>query len=172
MKTRPSPLRSLPAVETLLNHPALAEAVRDLPRPLVVEAVRAELGEERRRLRSRSARSEAPAAPDALASRAAARAGVGHRPQLRRVLNATGVVLHTNLGRAPLSAPARRAVDEVGRGYSSLEFDLESGGRGDRGIGPDGRPRRPPDLDRKGRRRGDGGAPRDRGRDRDAEQGR
>ena len=51
------------------------------------------------------------------------------------MLNATGIVLHTNLGRAPLSAAARAAVDQVARGYSSLEFDLETGRRGDRGLG-------------------------------------
>jgi L-seryl-tRNA(Ser) seleniumtransferase len=56
-------------------------------------------------------------------------------PALRRVLNATGIVLHTNLGRAPLSDAARAAVDEVARGYSTLEFDLETGRRGERGSG-------------------------------------
>jgi L-seryl-tRNA(Ser) seleniumtransferase len=54
------------------------------------------------------------------------------RPSLRRVLNATGVVVHTNLGRAPLPAGARQAVARVARGYSNLELDLESGGRGSR----------------------------------------
>ncbi len=51
------------------------------------------------------------------------------------MLNATGVVLHTNLGRAPLSSAARAALDDVARGYSSLEFDLDSGKRGERGAG-------------------------------------
>jgi L-seryl-tRNA(Ser) seleniumtransferase len=52
-------------------------------------------------------------------------------------LNATGIVLHTNLGRAPLAGPARRAVAEVAEGYSSLEYDLAEGRRGDRGLGPE-----------------------------------
>lgn len=52
-----------------------------------------------------------------------------------RVLNATGIVLHTNLGRAPLAEAARRAVNDVAAGYCSLEFDLEAGRRGDRGLG-------------------------------------
>ncbi|MDQ3338135.1 MAG: L-seryl-tRNA(Sec) selenium transferase, partial [Myxococcota bacterium] len=54
------------------------------------------------------------------------------RPALRRVINATGVVLHTNLGRAPLAAAARAAIDEVTRGYSNLEYDLAKGERGSR----------------------------------------
>ncbi|OGF18205.1 MAG: L-seryl-tRNA(Sec) selenium transferase [Candidatus Eisenbacteria bacterium RBG_16_71_46] len=128
----PKPLRTLPAVETLLRHPALGPALAALPRSLVVEAVRAEIAAERARLRRAGG---AAAAPEALAGGAAARALAAGRPMLRRVLNATGVVLHTNLGRAPLSAAARRAVEEVARGYSSLEYDLVTGRRGDRGIG-------------------------------------
>jgi len=126
------PLRDLPAVETLLQHSALEEALKLMPRTLVVEAVRAELAEARSRLK----RGDGPAldAQD-LAGRAAARAQAEHRPQLKRVLNATGVVLHTNLGRAPLSQPARAALDQVARGYSNLEFDLASGRRGERGTG-------------------------------------
>jgi L-seryl-tRNA(Ser) seleniumtransferase len=123
--------RRPPAVETVLGQPAVAGVLRELPRPLVVEAVRAELAGERERLRA-----GAPAGNLAsLAERAAARARASARPRLRRVLNATGVVLHTNLGRAPLSAAARTAVAEVAAGYSSLEFDLEAGRRGGRGGG-------------------------------------
>ncbi|HEY2956570.1 MAG TPA: L-seryl-tRNA(Sec) selenium transferase [Candidatus Eisenbacteria bacterium] len=136
MASRPSTLRALPAVETVLRHPALAAALEALPRTLVVEAVRAELAAERARLRARL-RARRPGAPDAegIARRAAERAALERRPAVRRVLNATGVVLHTNLGRAPLAAEARRAIEEVGRGYSSLEYDLEGGERGDRGAG-------------------------------------
>jgi L-seryl-tRNA(Ser) seleniumtransferase len=61
-----------------------------------------------------------------------ARASERLQPSLRRVLNATGVVVHTNLGRAPLARAARAAVARAARGYSNLELDLESGGRGSR----------------------------------------
>jgi L-seryl-tRNA(Ser) seleniumtransferase len=132
MPTAPRALRALPAVELVLRHPVLATMLVSQPRPLVLEAVRAELAAERARLRTNGG---APASTDILASRAAARASLAHRPQLRRVLNATGIVLHTNLGRAPLSRPARRALEEIAGGYSSLEIDLESGRRGDRGLG-------------------------------------
>jgi L-seryl-tRNA(Ser) seleniumtransferase len=132
MASRAPNLRSLPAVETLLRNAALARVLSELPRPLVVDAVRAELAEQRTRLR----RAGGPTAdPDAIAARAAERARGEHRPGLRRVLNATGVVLHTNLGRSPLSAAARAAVEAVARGYSNLEFDLQSGRRGERGVG-------------------------------------
>jgi L-seryl-tRNA(Ser) seleniumtransferase len=61
-----------------------------------------------------------------------ARARERLRPRLRRVLNATGVVVHTNLGRSPLAADARAAVERVAEGYSNLELDLAAGGRGSR----------------------------------------
>ncbi|MBI1796293.1 MAG: L-seryl-tRNA(Sec) selenium transferase [Candidatus Eisenbacteria bacterium] len=132
MPRRAPILRALPAVETLLRHPALADALARIPRPLVVEAVRAELADRRAALRRAAG---APPTPETLAAAAATRAHGALRPALRRVLNATGIVLHTNLGRAPLSAAARRAVDDVARGYCSVEFDLDTGRRGERGAG-------------------------------------
>ena len=131
---RTPPLRALPSVDALLRHPALSGALATLPRPLVVESVRAEIGHARRGLKTAKGRAGLPE-PDVLAARALARARAEHRPRLVRVLNATGIVLHTNLGRSPFSAAARAAIEEVARGYSSLEFDLESGARGQRGIG-------------------------------------
>jgi L-seryl-tRNA(Ser) seleniumtransferase len=126
-------LRALPSVDALLRHPALAAALAALPRALVVEAVRTELARARRNA-ARVARA-APPAPDRLASLAAARARLAFTPQLVRVLNATGIVLHTNLGRSPYSEPARRAIEQIARGYSSLEFDVATGTRGQRGSG-------------------------------------
>ena len=130
---RPSALRALPSVDALLRHPAVSGALETLPRPLVVESVRAEIGRARAGLRVAKGRSLPE--PDVLAARAVARAQAERRPQLVRVLNATGIVLHTNLGRSPFSAAARGAIDEIARGYSSLEFDLASGARGQRGAG-------------------------------------
>jgi hypothetical protein len=126
-------LQSLPAVETVLQQPALAGALQALPRPVVVEAVREAIDEARARLRANGAGSGPDAAALAeLAARAARRAA---RPALERVLNATGIVLHTNLGRAPYAAAARAAIASVGAGYSSLEVDLDTGRRGQRGAG-------------------------------------
>jgi L-seryl-tRNA(Ser) seleniumtransferase len=125
-------LRTLPAVEAVLQHPAMTSLVESVPRALLVEAIRAELAELRARLKRDGGR---PPDVEIIVEQVAARATAAGRPELRRVLNATGVVLHTNLGRAPLSGPARAAIDRVARGYSSLEFDLATGKRGERGKG-------------------------------------
>ncbi len=126
-------LRSLPSVDALLQHAMLASAAATLPRLIVLEAIRRVIADERARLSKSKAAT--PATPDELAARAAVRALANSKPLLRRVLNATGVVLHTNLGRAPLSLPAQKAVADVARGYSTLEYDLERGRRGERGLG-------------------------------------
>ncbi|HXS81300.1 MAG TPA: L-seryl-tRNA(Sec) selenium transferase, partial [Methylomirabilota bacterium] len=130
-----SSLRALPSVEKLLGHELLAEVLRDLPRSVVTDAVRDTLAEARAALKG--AKDADSIDSDTLARAAAHRARLAGAPALRRVLNATGIVLHTNLGRAPLSEQARRMVADVAAGYSSLEYDLEKGERGDRGIGPE-----------------------------------
>jgi len=118
-------LRALPSVDAVLGLPALAGALASHPRARVVEAVRCALAAARARLRAGEERGFDPADVErALAARA--------RGGLRPVLNATGVVLHTNLGRAPLAAEACAQVERVARGYSNLEFDLEKGERGSR----------------------------------------
>jgi L-seryl-tRNA(Ser) seleniumtransferase len=114
-------LRDLPSVDELLREPRLAAA----PHALAVAAARAALA----RAREEIGRGDDPGD---LAARALAELGRAQAPRLRRVLNATGVVVHTNLGRAPLPAAALERVAEVGRGYSNLEYDLEAGARGSR----------------------------------------
>src|SRR5262245_51820220 len=115
-------LRSLPAVQTVLEDPALGAALAAMPRSLVVEAVRVEIEAERARLRngSRNGAGSAPTAAE-IARRAALRARGEQVPQLRRVLNGTGIVLHTNLGRAPVSEAARLCVGEGAEGYWHFE---------------------------------------------------
>src|SRR5215207_731031 len=110
--------RALPAVEALVG-PDLPGAP---PRLLRVEAARSVLDEERAALAADGART-APA-PEALARAVAARAEKLAGPLQARVINATGVVLHTNLGRAPLSEPARRAIAQAASGYLALEYDV------------------------------------------------
>ncbi|HMK73441.1 MAG TPA: L-seryl-tRNA(Sec) selenium transferase, partial [Myxococcaceae bacterium] len=118
-------LRALPSVDAVLALPALAEALAAHPRPRVVDAVRSALAAARLRLQAGEERGFDPDdVQRALRTRA--------MPGLRPVLNATGVVLHTNLGRAPLAEEACAQVVSVARGYSNLEFDLATGERGSR----------------------------------------
>lgn len=117
-------LSKLPAVHVLADAAALHTTA---PRWAVVEAAR-------RAISDRRAALLAGTAQDAVvdAGTVAAVAAQLARPALRQVINATGVVLHTNLGRAPIAAAARAAIDEVARGYSNLEYDLVAGERGSR----------------------------------------
>ena len=125
------PLRRLPSVRAVLDRPELAGAMAARGREALADAVRSALNEARAAL----ARGEGPAVePELLAGRALAILG-GERPALRRVLNASGILLHTGLGRAPLAAEAIEAVGAVARGYCNLEFDLERGERGRRAAG-------------------------------------
>lgn len=122
-------LRSLPRVDDVLAHPELAPALAEHPRAIVLDAARAAIDDARARLLA----GETVAADAASVARAAAGlAAIASRPSLRRVVNATGIIVHTNLGRSVLSERAAAAVDSVARGYSTLEYDLESGERGSR----------------------------------------
>jgi L-seryl-tRNA(Ser) seleniumtransferase len=114
-------LRDLPSVDELLRDERLAAE----PHELAVAAARSALERARSEI-------EQGLEPGSLADSAAAELTRLRSPALRRVLNATGVLVHTNLGRAPLSAAALARVAEVGAGYSNLEYDLERGERGSR----------------------------------------
>jgi L-seryl-tRNA(Ser) seleniumtransferase len=115
--------RQLPSVDRLLHQPAIQELLQIAPRGAVVAAVRESLEAARTRRAGPPERWE-----EDVRERLAHRSGANLRP----VLNATGVVLHTNLGRAPLADAAIRAVMAVAGGYSNLELDLPSGTRGSR----------------------------------------
>ncbi len=114
-------LRDLPSVDELLREERLA----GLPREAAVTAARAALARAREEIR-------AGAEPGDLVERTLAELAAATRPRLRRVINASGVVLHTNLGRAPLAEAALARVQEVAHGYSNLEYDLADGARGSR----------------------------------------
>ncbi len=113
-------LRELPSVEKL------AARLEDVPKPLAVLAARRAVADARERIAS------GEPAPRDLEEHARGLAEEAARPSLRPVLNATGVIVHTNLGRAPLSGEAVAAAARVGTGYSTLEYDLEEGRRGSR----------------------------------------
>ena len=129
-------LRQIPSVDQLLSHPTVADLVRDHPRALVVQGVRAVVDRCRESLLARSQPNQPPAVQlDALADEVCLAVAAMARRSLRGVVNATGVVLHTGLGRAPLSAQAVEALIDVAAGYSNLELDLDSGRRGRRTEG-------------------------------------
>jgi L-seryl-tRNA(Ser) seleniumtransferase len=127
-KSMANKLRALPSVERVLAMPALTQARADLPHALVTDAVRGEIEAARRAIID--GYTESPT-PEEVAGRAATRAWASIGASLRPVINATGVIIHTNLGRAPLSDAAQRAVREAAS-YSNLEYDLDDGARGSR----------------------------------------
>jgi len=124
-------LRGLPAIGRLLDDPGLADALSRFGRPLVTEMLRQELARLREGARTQGALVALPT-PAELGRAVAQRAEALVAPSPRPVINATGVIAHTNLGRSVLSAAASRRVAESAAGYVDLEFDLETGERGDR----------------------------------------
>lgn len=124
-------LRSLPSVEQLMQTPHAADLTSSYGRPLTLQAVRVSLDEARAAVKSGA---DSLPGRDALIARAESLLVEWTRPSLHPVINATGVILHTNLGRAPLSNAAMAAMQAVARGYSNLEYDLEKGRRGSRTI--------------------------------------
>lgn len=123
-----SSLRDLPSVEELLQNAGML--IDAYGRPLTLDALRATLDDIRERFRS-DLQTVLPST-DLIVSQAESYLAAWTSATLLPVINATGVILHTNLGRAPLSAAALRGMDEVSRGYSNLEFDLSRGQRGAR----------------------------------------
>ncbi|HTZ06657.1 MAG TPA: L-seryl-tRNA(Sec) selenium transferase [Gaiellaceae bacterium] len=109
----------------LRDLPSVDELARGIDDPLAVDAARAVLDRAREEIR-------AGADPGDLEARLRGELDASRAPSLRRVLNATGVIVHTNLGRAPLAPEALERVVEVGRGYSNLEYDVADGARGSR----------------------------------------
>lgn len=119
--------RAIPSIEALLASPALEPLLRRESRSRVVALLRAIQADVRA---GKADHGEA----ESYAVELEQRLREADRPSLHEVINATGVVLHTNLGRAPLSAAALRAIDEVARGFSNLEYDVEAGARGSRYV--------------------------------------
>lgn len=123
-------LRNLPAVHELLQHPRLQEYLKIFSKELIVEAIRLTLNQKREQILKSNLlpqidqRDLIP-----LIEKEIMRIT---RPHLRPVINATGVILHTNLGRAPLGEEVLRNICLVAQGYANLEFDLRSGERGSR----------------------------------------
>ncbi|NLI11214.1 MAG: L-seryl-tRNA(Sec) selenium transferase [Peptococcaceae bacterium] len=134
--SRESKLRLLPSVDEVLRHEDILELLARSPRGVVVEAVREALNDKRSEILSGEAPENLTAEESEylalVVKKTVDAVQLSVRPKLRRVINATGVVLHTNLGRSLLSERASRAVSEVAANYSNLELDLDTGRRGSR----------------------------------------
>ena len=125
------PRREIPSVDALLASPEFEPILKGFPRQLVVTVTRIVIEEIRNSLLAGDKDIE-PDGLDYYARTVLIRLGKETMPSLRGVINATGVVLHTNLGRAPLAEVAADAMAAAARGYSNLEYDVESGKRGSR----------------------------------------
>ena len=121
-------LRLLPSIDELLQSATGQQLIVQFSRGMTLRAVRASIAQARANIRDGAA---CPSPADLLAS-AEHMLQLEQQPHLRPVINATGVIINTNLGRAPLSAEALQAVQQVASGYSNLEYDLNAGERGSR----------------------------------------
>jgi len=127
--------RLLPSVDELLRGAELAELIGREGQAAVTDAVQAILGRVRSEISANQVDSSSlEVALSGLAGAVEHQVRRSQRHSLRTVINATGVILHTNLGRAPLSSAALDHMQEIGRAYSNLEFDLASGERGERDV--------------------------------------
>ena len=122
-------LRNLPSVDRLLSHDRVSYLIKQFSHHLVVETIRDDLEFTRRAI---LAEQDLDASECAVLDRVASELQAQLQPSLRRVINATGVVIHTNLGRAPLSDAAQAAMANIAGAYNTLEYDLEEGKRGSR----------------------------------------
>ena len=122
------PRRSLPSVTSLLESSEIRALLEHAPRTVVVEAIRRTIDS------ARSAPDRSPEGMGGWARAISAAVDASTQPSLRPVINGTGVVLHTNLGRAPLAPAAIDAITRVASGFSNLEFDIDAGVRGSRYV--------------------------------------
>jgi len=123
-------MKEIPKVDRILGWPEISAMLAKYPRPEVLVAVRRVLDQLREHV---SLTGDAAALePGRICARVSSELASRTRPSLQAVVNGTGVVVHTNLGRSPLADEAEDAIHTVSAGYSNLEFDLESGERGTR----------------------------------------
>jgi len=133
----PNPLRNIPSVGELLENPALRKLVDRISHTTVVSTVRTVLDEVRNEVQNAAVEKTLPSVSE-LAERIARRVVESERSTLRPVINATGVLLHTGLGRAPLAEEAVEEMAAVARDYASVELDLATGRRSRRVLAVEG----------------------------------
>ena len=124
--------RSIPKVDILLEEEQIKEAIEVYDRDTIMEAIRTEMEALRGLIRESDDEEEIRLGIDSLISNIVKTVKKMHTPDMRPVINATGTILHTNLGRAPISREHLKRIADVACGYSNLEYDLEAGKRGER----------------------------------------
>ena len=127
----PNIFRNLPSVSQLLENPQLKQMVDTVNHSVVVDGVRSFLDDLREQVSNAAEEVSIPSANE-LAEKIADWLKSEEKPYLRPVINGTGIILHTGLGRAPLSRQAIAAIEEITAGYASVEVDLKTGERGQR----------------------------------------
>ena len=128
-------LQQLPSVSKVLQHASVKQLIQDYSHPLVVDEIQGHLDElrvgvQKGHLSEEDLSREISDLDAKLRSKLEARLS----PSLRKVINASGVIIHTNIGRAPLSPEGAAAIQEIATGYSNLEYDLQAGQRGHRDL--------------------------------------
>lgn len=130
LSTMESEFRRLPSVDRLISDERISQLQEVYPHGLLVDLARQRLEQDRLSIASGNPCPSIDEIVESVCSRVRALA----QPSLQPVINASGVILHTNLGRSPLSQEAAAAMDSIARGYCNLEFDLDSGVRGSRYV--------------------------------------
>ena len=124
--------RSIPKVDILLENEAIIAGIEYYGRDIVMDAIHIETEVLRTYIGSCDSEEKAKAHIEALVEQILVRAEKMLAPNMKKIVNATGTVLHTNLGRAPISKKHMEHIAEIATGYSNLEYDLEAGKRGER----------------------------------------
>lgn len=124
--------RSIPKVDIILEYEAIQASIEKYGREIVIDAIRVEMDELRKFIGTCDSEEAAKEAIANVVSSIVKRAEKMLQPNMRRVINATGTILHTNLGRAPISKEHMVHIAEIATGYSNLEYNLNAGKRGER----------------------------------------
>ncbi len=124
--------RSIPKVDIILEYEAIQASIEQYGREIVIDAIRVEMDELRKFIGTCDSEEAAKEAIANVVSSIVKRAEKMLQPNMRKVINATGTILHTNLGRAPISKEHMVHIAEIATGYSNLEYNLNAGKRGER----------------------------------------
>ncbi len=127
-----NPLRNIPSIDSCLTSERGKQLLQNYPRNLVIDILRNRSLAMRQRLLGSTSLPDSSELKELLLQETATELNELYSPHLKKVINATGIILHTNLGRAPLADPAVKAVTEIAGGYCDLELNLSQGKRGDR----------------------------------------